>query len=151
MQTKQQQNDFFPLKLHKINKIQDKTCFFLRVYYREVKSLRLIENSHNTTLTFLFGAVLTENWGRFPFSIGAVLTGNPVCALAQFVSSSISQSIPNPCEGGRFMFLCSVFFKLANVIYYDPFFLHLYSVISENSLNMLKNGVKHCSYTIVYY
>jgi len=38
----------FFLKLHKINKSQDKTCFFLRVYYREVKSLRLIENSHNT-------------------------------------------------------------------------------------------------------
>ena len=50
-----------------------------------------MENSQNTTLTFLFGAVLTddfwygavltENWGRFglgPFSIGAVLTGNPV-------------------------------------------------------------------------
>jgi len=58
----------FFLKLHKINKTQDKTCFFLRVYYREVKSLRLIENSHNTTLTFLFGAVLTGavfDWGRF--------------------------------------------------------------------------------------
>jgi len=56
-----------------------------------------MENSQNTTLTslfgavltddFLYGAVLTENWGRFnrkwgrfglgPFSIGAVLTGNP--------------------------------------------------------------------------
>ena len=29
----------FSLKLHKINKRQDKTCFFLRVYYRDVKSL----------------------------------------------------------------------------------------------------------------
>jgi len=68
------------------------------VYYREVKSLRLKEISQNTTLTFLFGAVLTddflygavltENWGRFnrkwgrfglwPFSTGAVLTGNPL-------------------------------------------------------------------------
>jgi len=64
------------------------------VYYCEVKALRLKENSQNTTLTFLFGAVLTddflyvavltENWGRFnrkwgrfglePFSTGAVLT-----------------------------------------------------------------------------
>jgi len=41
----------------------------------QAKSLRLKENSQNTTLTFLFGAVLTddflygavltENWGRF--------------------------------------------------------------------------------------
>ena len=41
---------------------KDKTCFFLRVYYREVKSLRFIENSHNKTLTFLFGAVLTDDF-----------------------------------------------------------------------------------------
>ena len=52
------------------------------VYYREVKSLGLIENSHNTTLTFLFGAVLTDNfllWGIFDrrfFYYGAVLTEN---------------------------------------------------------------------------
>ena len=55
-----------------------------------------MKNSQNTTLSFLFGAVLTddflygavltENWGRFnrkwgrfglgPFSTGALLTGN---------------------------------------------------------------------------
>jgi len=52
----------FSLELHKINKRQDKTSFFLRVYYREVKSLRLIENSHNTTLTFMLGAVLTDDF-----------------------------------------------------------------------------------------
>jgi len=61
------------------------------VYYREVKSLRLKENSQNTTMTFLFGAVLTENWGRFNrkwgrfglglFSTGAVLTGNHASLL----------------------------------------------------------------------
>ena len=67
----------------------------------------MIENSHNTTLTFLFGAVLTvdfkywavltENLGRFglgPFSIRAVLTGISVCALMQFVSSSIRSKYP---------------------------------------------------------
>jgi len=48
--------------LHKINKRQNKTCFLQRVYNREVKSLRLIENSHNTTLTFLFGAILTDDF-----------------------------------------------------------------------------------------
>jgi len=40
------------------------------MYYREVKSLGLIENLHNTTLNFLFVSVLTdyfltENWKRF--------------------------------------------------------------------------------------
>jgi len=43
----------------------------------------------------------------------------------------------------------SVFFKLANVIDYDPFFKPMYSVISENALVILKNGVKYCSFTIV--
>ena len=50
------------------------------MYIREVKSLRFIENSHNTTLTFLFGAVLTDDfliWSHFnrklwPFWTGAV-------------------------------------------------------------------------------
>jgi len=50
------------------------------VYYREVKSLRLIENSHtcNTTLTFLFGAVLTDDfliWDRFNRKLGPFWTG----------------------------------------------------------------------------
>ena len=45
------------------------------MYYGEVKSLALIENSYISTLTFLFGAVstdefyywvvLTENWDPF--------------------------------------------------------------------------------------
>jgi len=35
---------------------------YIYVYYREVKSLRLIENSNNTTLTFQFGAVLTDDF-----------------------------------------------------------------------------------------
>ena len=56
-------------KLHKINKRQDKTSVFLHVYYHEVKKLRMIENSHNSTLTFLFGAVLTDD-----FKYWAVLT-----------------------------------------------------------------------------
>jgi len=47
------------------------------------------------------------------------------------------------------MFPSSVFFKLANVIDYDPFFLPMYSVISEKSLVILKNGVKYYSFTIV--
>jgi len=67
----------FFLKLHKIDKRQDKTCFFLRVYYREVKSLRLIENSHNKTLTFLFGSVLIDDvliWGRFNRKLGPFWT-----------------------------------------------------------------------------
>jgi len=69
-----------------MNKRQDKNCFFLRLYYREVKSIRLIENSHNTTLSFLFGGVLTDE-----FSYGAVLTENkgrfglgPVFDLGRF-------------------------------------------------------------------
>jgi len=41
------------------------------------------------------------------------------------------------------MFQSSVFFKLANVIDYDPFFLPMYSVISENFLVILKNGVSN--------
>jgi len=47
------------------------------------------------------------------------------------------------------MFPSSVFFKLANVIDYNPFFLPMNSVISENAFVILKNGVKHCSFTIV--
>ena len=54
-----------------MNKRKNKNCFFLRLYYREVKSIGLIENTHNTTLSFLFGGVLTDE-----FSYGAVLTEN---------------------------------------------------------------------------
>ena len=38
------------------------SLLILHVYYHEVKSLRLIETSHNTTLTSLFGAVLTDDF-----------------------------------------------------------------------------------------
>ena len=106
------------------------------MYYREVKSLRLIKNSHFTTLTFLFGAVLTDDcliWGRFNKKIGAVLNWGrfrlgPILVATLFAHLGSSylvrsgQSIPNPSEGGRLMFPCSVFFKLANVIEYDSFY-----------------------------
>jgi len=48
------------------------------VYNREIKSLGLIENSHNTTLTFLFGAVLTDVflYGSVLTEIGAVFSEN---------------------------------------------------------------------------
>ena len=46
------------------------------------------------------------------------------------------------------MFTSSVFFKLANVIDYDPFFSPIFNVLSDNSLVILDNGVKHCGFTI---
>jgi len=46
------------------------------------------------------------------------------------------------------MFPSSVLFKLANLIDYDPFLLPIYSVLSENALVILNNGVKHCGFTI---
>jgi len=45
------------------------------------------------------------------------------------------------------MFPSSVFFKLANVIDYDPFVSPIYSALSENALVISNNGVKHCGFT----
>ena len=154
---------FFFLNLHNINKRQDKTCFFLRVYYREVKSLRFIKIHIIQNIDF-------SVWGRFdrrflirgrcirklgPFWTGARFRLGPFWLATLFAHLRSSylvrsgQSIPNPSDGGRFLFPCSVFFKCANVKDYDPFFLPICSVISENSLVISKNGVKHCSFTIV--
>jgi len=45
------------------------------------------------------------------------------------------------------MFPSSVFFKLANVIDYDPFFSPIYSVLSENSFMVHTEVVKKNSRT----
>ena len=57
----------FFLKIEK-NKQKTRHASF-DMYYREVKSLRLKGKLQNITLTFLFGAVLTDD-----FWYGAVLT-----------------------------------------------------------------------------
>jgi len=150
-------------KLHKINKRQDKTCFFLRVYYRKVKSLRLIENSHNTKHWLSVLGRFDRRfliWGRCNQKLGPFWTGvrfrlGPFWLATLFAHLRSSylvrsgQRILNPSEGGRLMFPCSVFFKRANVKDYDPFFLPMCSGMSENPLVISKNVVKHCSFTIV--
>ena len=65
---------------------------------------------------FWTGAVF--DWGRFDWQ---------PCLHSSYLVR-LGQSIPNPREDGRLMFPCSVFFKLANVIDYDRFFLPMYSV-----------------------